>query len=115
MPPTAAESFSKYSTDERLRALRFYFGKAGADAKELAGLTGLSPDDIQRREHGPEPINDGFSAVRTCSLEWRRDTLAPQYQGNWAYWRDVIAGFWVTGSLDRAEPRYPVRHDRSAP
>lgn len=107
-PPTAAESFATYSSEERLRALRYYFGLADADAGSLGGLTGLTPDDIEHREHGPEPLNDGFSAVRTCSLDWRRDTLAPQYQGNWPYWRDVIAGFWVTGSLDRLDPRYPA-------
>lgn len=111
-PPSAADSFARYSVEEKLRALRYYFGVADADIHTLARSTGLSQSDIAEREHGSEPLNDGFSAVRTCSLEWRRDTLAPRYQGNWPYWRDVIAGFWVTGSLDRVDPRYPGNHGR---
>lgn len=111
-PPSAADSFARYSVEEKLRALRYYFGQPEADIHALARSTGLTPGDIADRVHGPEPLNDGFSAVRTCSLEWRRDTLAPQYQADWPYWRDVIAGFWVTGSLDRVDPRYPANHGR---
>ncbi len=111
-PPTAAESFAKFSVDERLRALRYYFGQADADLNALASLTGLSTEDITGRQNGPEPLGDGFSAIRTCTLEWRRDTLTPSYVGNWPYWRDTIHGFWATGSLDRAEPRYPAAHGR---
>lgn len=107
-PPTAAESFSKFSLDERLRALRYYFGQPDADVHALASLTGLAAEDISNRQNGPEPLGDGFSAIRTCSLEWRRDTLTPSYLGDWPYWRDAIHGFWATGSLDRVEPRYPA-------
>lgn len=109
-PPSEEASFAAYSLDEKLRALRYYFGLADAEITDLAAATGLLPEDISHRSHGAERLCGGFSAVRTCSLDWRRDTLSPQHQGDWAYWRDVIRGFWITGPLDGFNPRYATNH-----
>lgn len=104
--------FSGYTPESRTRAFRYYFGLKNGTVEELAAAAGLSVSDILERPYGDEPIPlaSGFSAVRTCGLDWRRDTLAPQHQGDWAYWRDVIRGFWITGPLDGFNPDYHANH-----
>lgn len=86
--------------EQRARALYYYFGWQGGTIHQLARATGMKSQDLLYREHGGERLCDGFSAVRTCDRDWRRDRLAPQHQGDWQYWRDVIIGFWITGPLD---------------
>jgi hypothetical protein len=108
--PSEERNFAAYSVDSKLRALRYYFGRPDADVEQIAALTGLTVEDISTRPHGLGRTLHGFSAVRTCSLEWRRDTLAPKHQGEWDYWRDVIIGFWITGPLDGHDPQYLVNH-----
>lgn len=92
-----------FSPEQRARALYHYFGWQGGTVHQLAEATGLSSGDILYRPHGCEPSdpkNSGFSGIRTCDRDWRRDRLAPKHQGDWQYWRDAIIGFWITGPLD---------------
>lgn len=101
------------SPNNRARALLYYFGMGlrigGETIPELARLTGCSAADLLHAAELPYSGGlasahvGGFSAVRTCSMEWRRDTLAPRYVGNLEYWQGVIAGFWVTGALEVAQ------------
>lgn len=96
----------QFSPEQRARALYFYFGWQGGTIHQLAEATGLTTDDILHREHGEERSAihlSGFSAIRTCDRDWRRDVLAPKSQGEWPYWRDAIIGFWATGPLDEAQ------------
>lgn len=86
--------------EQRARALYYYFGWQGGTVHQLSDVTGIDPVTLLHGNPAPAPLSGGFSAVRTCSLEWRRDTLAPRHQGDWPYWRDVISGFWATGPLD---------------
>ncbi|WP_292636896.1 hypothetical protein [Mesorhizobium sp.] len=98
------------SPNNRTRALLYYFGleKMHIDGKavsELARLTGCSAADLLHAAELPHSglncdHSGGFSAVRTCDMEWRRDRLAPRYVGNLEYWQGVIAGFWITGALN---------------
>lgn len=97
------------SPAKRAWALRYYFGlnERMGEIAELARLTGCSAADLLQAEEIPySGLNNshigGFSAVRTCGMEWRRDTLAPRYVGNLEYWQGVIAGFWATGALNIA-------------
>jgi hypothetical protein len=91
--------FSDLTPEQRATALYYFFGQKGGTAHQLAASTGLTVKDILHREHGPERLSGGFSAVRTCSPDWRRDTLAPKHQGDWPFWRDAIVGYWITGAL----------------
>lgn len=86
--------------EQRARALYYFFGWQGGTIHQLAASTGCTVETLLYADNGPERLGGGFSAVRTCSMEWRRDTLAPKEQGNWPFWRDVISGFWATGPLD---------------
>ena len=95
----------QFNPEQRARALYFYFGWQGGTIHQLAVATGLSATDILYRAHGEERLSGGFSAVRTCDVDWRTDTLAPRYLGDWPYWRDVIIGFWATGPLDENAAR----------
>ncbi|AZO29367.1 hypothetical protein [Mesorhizobium sp. M1B.F.Ca.ET.045.04.1.1] len=98
------------SPNNRARALLYYFGLEGMhlDGKavaELARLTSCSAADLLHATELPHSgltcdHAGGFSAVRTCDMEWRRDTLAPRYSANLEYWQGVIAGFWATGALN---------------
>ena len=97
-------TIAQYTPDERARALLYYFGWQGGTIRQLADATGCSASDILSR--GDLTGLGGFSAVRTCSLEWRRDTLATKHRGDWDYWAGVIRGFWVTGPLDGLNNRY---------
>lgn len=110
MSNVCEKAFNAYTPEERLRALRYYFGRPEASAEDLSTETGLSPNDLLSRSHGDGGQGHGFFGVRTCSLEWRRNTLAPQHQGDWPWWRDVIRAFWVTGPLDGVDPRYSTNH-----
>jgi len=87
------------SEEQRAKALYYYFGWQGGTVHQLAKETGLSSSDILYRQHGDERLCDGFSAIRTCSHDWRVNHLAPKEQGNWPYWRDAILGYWATGEL----------------
>lgn len=98
----AGHTIADLTPEERAEALYYYFGWQGGTVHQLAKATGLSVQDILYREHGPEPLSGGFSAVRTCDTAWRRDNLAPKNRGDWAYWRDVMRGYWVTGALRAA-------------
>lgn len=93
-------SLTQYSPDQRVRALSYFFDLPTGEIEKLAEATGLSTDDILHRPYGEGRVHHGFSAVRTCSAQWRIEVLAPQHQGDWPFWRDVIKGFWVTGPLD---------------
>jgi hypothetical protein len=100
------KTFEKLSPEQRTQALYYYFGWQGGTVHQLAQATGLSVDDILYREHGDERSDihlAGFSAIRTCDMDWRRNTLAPKRQGEWAYWRDAIGGFWATGALSETK------------
>lgn len=100
------DNLTQYTPEERARALYYFFGWQGGTVHQLAAATGLTAADILHRPYGDGRTGDGFSAVRTCSADWRRDKLAPQHQGDWAFWRDVIRGFWITGPLDGLNDRY---------
>ena len=92
---------SQFTPEERTRALLYYFGWQGGTIHQLAKETGVASSTLLYGEHGPERLSGGFSAIRTCDRDWRRDTLAPKHQGDWPYWRDAIIGFYATGALDR--------------
>ena len=85
---------------DRARALYYYFGHGGGTIHQLAQATGVSVNDLLTAPLIGEKLTGGFSAVRTCTTEWRVERLAPAHKGDWAYWRDVIGGFWITGPLD---------------
>jgi hypothetical protein len=110
---TCAAAFDAYTPEERARALYYFFGWQGGTIHQLADATGISADDLLHRKHGYEPslpAVSGFSAIRTCGTAWRRDTLAPKRKGDWAYWRDAIRGFWITGPMDGLNDRYATNH-----
>lgn len=94
------KTIDNVSAENRVRALLYYFGWQGGTIHQIADATGCSVNQLLYGLHGDERLGGGFSAVRTCDTEWRRDTLAPRYRADWAYWRDVIHGFWATGPLD---------------
>lgn len=90
---------TSFTPEQRARALYYYFGWQGGTIHQLAKATGVDSQTILYSGHDGK-LSDGFSAVRTCDRDWRRDRLAPKHQGDWGYWRDVIKGFWATGPLD---------------
>lgn len=96
-------TFDAFTPEQRTRALYFYFGWQGGTIHQLAQATGCTVDALLYSPAGDtrSAIHlSGFSAIRTCEVAWRCDRLAPQHQGEWAYWRDAILGFWATGPLD---------------
>jgi hypothetical protein len=110
---TWAAAFDAYTPEERTRALCYFFGWQGGTIQQLADATGVSAENLLYRKHGYEPslpAANGFSAIRTCGASFRRDRLAPQNKGDWAFWRDAIRGFWVTGPLDGLNDRYATNH-----
>ena len=102
MHQTITPDYREAITEEqRTRALMFFFGWHGGTVHQLAGATGV---DVQTLLYAPltgAPLTGGFSAIRTCSADWRVERLAPQNQNNWPFWRDALAGFWATGPLDQ--------------
>ena len=96
--------------EDRTRALFYYFGWKGGTIHQLAKETGLSTSTLLHRPISG-CVGDGLSAIRTCSLDWRRDRLAPKSRGNWGFWASAIVGFWATGPLDEVDqaPRRPSR------
>ena len=94
--------------EQRAQALYYFFGWQGGTIHHLATATGLAVSDLLYRDHGTEnsePRMGGFSAIRTCDLPWRRDVLAPKSLGDWAFWRDAIIGFWITGPLSETRDK----------
>lgn len=98
--------WEQITPEMRARALYYYFGWQGGTINQLAQATGCSVSDLLHRAEGEECLGGGFSAIRTCDVDWRRNTLAPKHQGDWSYWRDTIRGFWATGPLDGLDDRY---------
>jgi hypothetical protein len=90
---------STFTAEQRAEALYYYFGWQGGTIHQLARETGISSTDLLHRANGTEPLSHGFSAIRTCDKTWRVEKLALQHKGDWAYWRDVIIGYWATGAL----------------
>ena len=93
--------FDELTAEQRARAVYYFFGWQGGTVHQLAKATGLSTDDILYRKDSASECTDGFSAIRTCDRDWRRDVLAPKHQGDWKFWRDAMKGFWATGPLDK--------------
>ena len=95
----------------RLRALLYFFGWQGGTIHQVAAETGLDQLQILNAPLDPTPrlghSVDGFSAIRTCDREWRRDTLAPKHRGNWQFFASAIRGFWITGPIDGLDDRWP--------
>lgn len=87
---------------ERLEALLHYFGWQGGTIHQLAKETGCSVDQLLsgRIEAVQAAEAKGFSAIRTCSKDWRVEKLVAAHQGDWPYWGGVIAGYWATGALN---------------
>jgi hypothetical protein len=101
---TFHEEMDSFSGEKRAEALYYYFGWQGGTIHQLVEVTGVSIDDIlynsyQRQQGLNSAYNSGFSGVRTCSRDWRKNTLAPKYFGNVPYWHGVIEGYWITGKL----------------
>ena len=87
------------SPEDRARALYYYFGWQGGTIHQLAHETGLAVNTIL---YGPlTEVGGGFSAIRTCTKDWRVKHLAPLYKGSWDFWSGAIVGFWVSGALDQ--------------
>jgi hypothetical protein len=84
--------------EDRSQALYYYFGWKGGTIHQLAESTGV-PALTLLYDNSDGELTGGFSAIRTCDLEWRVERLAPLHQGDWPYWRDAIKGFWATGPL----------------
>ena len=105
-------AFNAYTAKERTRAFYYFFGWQGGTVHQIAAATGLSSDDILRREHGGEHSGldaPGWWAIRTCSAERRRE-IAARHKGDWRFWRDAIEGFWKTGPIDGLNDRYATNH-----
>ena len=90
----------RFSPEQRTRALLYYFGWQGGTIHQLAEATGVNTQTLLYGDDGL--ATEGFSAIRTCDVDWRVSKLAPQHQNDWPYWQSVIAGFWATGPLDKA-------------
>lgn len=97
-----AEFDATLTPEKRARALYYFFGWQGGTAHQLAAETGLTVAAILYEPLAPERTRGlcGFSAIRTCSRDWRRDVLAPKARGDVTFWHDAIRGFWTTGPLD---------------
>lgn len=95
-------AFDRLSPSERVEPLYYFFGWQGGTVHQLAAATGCTVETILSAPHGGGALSGGFSAVRTCDRDWRADRLAPQHQGDWPFWRDVISGYWATGALGKA-------------
>lgn len=89
-----------YTSNQKFEALAYFFGWQGGTIHQLEQETGCS--DIFNRALDLDKLN-GFSAVRTCSKEFRVSVLAKQYIGDWNFWSGVIRGYWVTGALGGKE------------
>lgn len=91
-----------YTPEERMRALLFFFGWQGGTIHQIAKETDLTVEEILYSEFIPSHLlSGGFSAIRTCSKEWRTNVLAPKERGNLEFYQDVIRGFYATGPLDK--------------
>jgi hypothetical protein len=86
----------KIITEMRTKALCHFFGWQGGTIHQLAKACGC---DVQILLYSPlmdgSRLGHGFSAMRTCELDWRRDVLAKSNHGDWPFWRDAIAGYWA--------------------
>lgn len=92
------------SPADRADALYYFFGWQGGTIHQLSRATGLEAFDLLYKEMAPSGAlasaeSMGWTSVRTCERDWRRDRLGPQHQGDWPYWSGVIRGYWATGCL----------------
>jgi hypothetical protein len=95
-----------YAPAERFEALAYFFGWQGGSCHQLDEATGcrdVTSRALERDRGLTGSTGGGFSSVRTCDRDWRRDRLAPQERGNWPYWVGVIDGYFATGALGGAE------------
>ena len=92
----------KFTAEQRTRALEHYFGPPYFPLGELSILTGLTVDQITK-DCSYFNLNGGFSAIRTCGRSFRVGVLAPNHQGDFAFWASAILGYWATGPLSPAE------------
>lgn len=98
---TRTRAHVDFSPSQRFEALAYYFGWQGGTCHQLDAATGCK--DVIGRAFDQTDNSGGWFAVRTCSKDWRRDTLAPKHQGDWAFWCGVIQGYWATGTLGGAD------------
>lgn len=97
----------KYNEEQRTKALYYYLGWQGGTVHQLANEIGLTVQQILYDEMPSKAetatrardFSHGFSAVRTCDLNWRVTKLLPEWKGNVDYWYGVIEGFHITGPL----------------
>jgi len=100
---TFNETLNAMNGDSRTIPLYRFFGWQGGTVHQLAAATGLSVMDILYSPIGEgKDTLGGFSAIRTCGRDWRRDVLAPKHKGDLPYWHGVIAGFYATPWVERA-------------
>ena len=101
-----------YTPSERFEALAYFFGQQGGTCHQIDDATGckdsltrpLATKDSEEYQSAANWLDAmeslaGFSAIRTCSRDWRRDRLAPKEKGNWIFWTSAIHGYWATGAL----------------
>jgi hypothetical protein len=86
--------------EQRTKALLYFFGWQGGTVHQLASVTGCSVHDLLYSTDTSSADLGGMSAIRTCSLPWRANVLAPENQGNLAFWQGAIIGYWITGQLE---------------
>lgn len=99
--PAFNQFLATMSGGQRAEALYAYFGWQGGTVHQLAEATGLTvaailyEDALDHDRSLASRYSMGWSAIRTCDLAWRRNTLAPKWQGVAAYWHGVMAGYWL--------------------
>ena len=86
----------KNNTDPKTNTelLCLALGWQGGTVHQVAEATGLTAAQIintDRMKEG-ESHGNGFSAVRTCSLEFNRTVNFPARQGNLSFWMGVARG-----------------------
>lgn len=79
--------------EARAANLYAYFGWKGGTIHQLEAETGVDAMTLLHAPNMCQRIDDDYSkgaaALETCSLNWRRDRLAPMYKGNGPYWIGV--------------------------
>lgn len=72
------------------------FGHQGGTIHQAAKETGLTTsqvvviEDIYYNLEDNGEINNGFSAISTCSLDWLKEKVWPEYKGNFKFWTNVL-------------------------
>ncbi len=88
------------SPEQRSSNLFAYFGYQGGTIHQIAQETGVDAQTLLYAEpkdgtYLSSLYSLGSSALETCTLNWRRNTLAPQHHGQIDYWLGVADAFEV--------------------